>query len=562
MKPRLLPATLTALKIVNLLKEWGDQNHPVAQTAIASALDVDRKTVSRCLEVLQGHMDYDIVHEKRGVYLIPDDDAFELSEIRLLIDSVLASKVISAEQTDTIVQKLSKLLNKHDRTHIRHIHAYKNWSKVENAGVFWTVEVMDDAINKRVQVSFDYNAMGVDKKLHVKSCHVISPIQLVFANGQYFVLALVDGEQELCSFRIDRITNVKLLDVPSRQTEKEIRWSDIASTYAEGHPYMSFGDTEFIRLRIVRDEIGRVFDVFGTKVWIAPCSDEDERYENMVEVTFRANTEDVYRFMVLNADVAEIMEPHSVRARILKFGRRMHTRYLSTKEDFAQANYESAIGSNRHLHRSEDDVICAGDEDVRRLIERNGTAHKIWGISVDRIDDTIRQQIMEYSNLKELSFIRQESADLSVLEAFPQLDTLRVRQDLTKLPPSKVTGLHALHSCPKLWHVEFFNTDLTDGAVFAGMRSLKLLELRHCKLRNLDFLRDIPSLMRMEISGEGLEDIAGLYEHENLRVLITDAAFVKKFDIDYLRSMKPKLRIIVRAHNVGFSYKDLRQDDR
>ena len=167
MKQQLLPATLTALKILQILEEFSDQDHPVAQTAIAEDLDIDRKTVARCLEVMEGHMDYDIVHQRKGVYLVPDEDSFELSEIRLLIDSVLSSKGISADQTDVIVKKLSKLLNKHDRTHIRHIHSYKDWSKIDNQNVFWSIEVLDDAINKNVKVSFDYSTIGIDKKLHV-----------------------------------------------------------------------------------------------------------------------------------------------------------------------------------------------------------------------------------------------------------------------------------------------------------------------------------------------------------------------------------------------------------
>lgn len=266
MKSQLLPATLTALKILQILEESSDQEHPVAQTAIAAELDIDRKTVARCLEVMEGYMDYDIVHQRKGVYLVPDEDAFELSEVRLLIDSILASKVVSAEQTDIIVKKLAKLLNKYDRTHIRHIHSYKDWSKVDNKNVFWTIEAFDDAINKNVKVSFDYNKIGVDKKLHVVAKYTVSPVQLAFSNGQYFLLAYVDEEEEMRSFRIDKITNAKTLGMVSKARKRELDWRDIASTYVEGHPYMSFGETEHIKLRILEEEIGRVFDVFGTRV--------------------------------------------------------------------------------------------------------------------------------------------------------------------------------------------------------------------------------------------------------------------------------------------------------
>lgn len=294
-KTRDLPVSLTALKILEIIKEESDIDHPISQAEIARRLGVDRKTVSRCLDVI-GDIDGEIVRSKSGVYLIPSRSAFELSEIRLLIDSVLASKVISAEQTDAIVKKLSKLLNRHDRAHIRHIHSYKDWSKIDNKHVFWTVEVLDDAINKSCAVSFDYNEIGLDKLLHVLESYTVFPLQLAFSRGQYFLLAESDEECGIRSFRIDKITNAKIKERLKRKiSERPIR--DIASSYVEGHPYMSFGESERITLIIESAEIGRVFDVFGTRVSVAPCKENGEKYATMVEVSFVANTEDVYRFM-------------------------------------------------------------------------------------------------------------------------------------------------------------------------------------------------------------------------------------------------------------------------
>ena len=56
MKSQLLPATLTALKILQILKESSDQDHPIPQTELAQMLDVDRKTIARCLDVMEGYM--------------------------------------------------------------------------------------------------------------------------------------------------------------------------------------------------------------------------------------------------------------------------------------------------------------------------------------------------------------------------------------------------------------------------------------------------------------------------------------------------------------------------
>ena len=553
MKSQLLPATLTALKILQILEESSDQEHPVAQTAIAAELDIDRKTVARCLEVMEGYMDYDIVHQRKGVYLVPDEDAFELSEVRLLIDSVLASKVVSAEQTDIIVKKLAKLLNKYDRTHIRHIHSYKDWSKVDNKNVFWTIEAFDDAINKNVKVSFDYNKIGVDKKLHVVAKYTVSPVQLAFSNGQYFLLAYVDEEEEMRSFRIDKITNAKTLGMVSKARKRELDWRDIASTYVEGHPYMSFGETEHIKLRILEEEIGRVFDVFGTRVRISPCEGTDDKTSGMVEVNFDANTEDVYRFVVQNADVAEIIEPHSIRARILKFGRKMHVRYLSSEEDIAQANYETAISENWQYGLS-DWLLDASDKAVREKIVKHGTADKVWGINVDCFDEETLKEISEYSNLQIFKIekttreqILPEMIDLSMVKAYPLVRRLMIEQRLRNSPVLKVKCLKSLQHCKRLNQITFFNVEFLDEISFSGFEKLRLLSLRHCKVQNLDFVKDIPTLMRLEVSGDFVDDISGIYGHKKLRVLTVDNAFMNKFDIDTLRKKNPLLRIEVHG---------------
>jgi predicted DNA-binding transcriptional regulator YafY len=566
-KSQLLPVSLTALKILQILEERSDQAHPVAQTTIAEELDIDRKTVARCLDVMEGYMDYDIVHQRKGVYLVPNEDAFELSEVRLLIDSVLASKVVSAEQTDVIVQKLANLLNKHDRTHIRHIHSYKDWSKVDNKNIFWTIEVFDDAINKNVKVSFDYNTIGTDKKLHVDGNYTVSPIQLTFANGQYFVLAYTENDDELRNFRIDKITDAKLLGAISQNKQREVGWRDIASTYVEGHPYMSFGNTERIRLRIIEDEIGRVFDVFGTNVRVSQCHD-DKTFANMVEVCFDANTEDVYKFMVQNADVAEIMEPHSIRARILEFGRQMHVRYLSSKEDWARANYESAINGSLCLSHSAC-KLNASDRDVRNLIVKNNTADKVWGINVDAYDAKTFTEISEYSNLQILEFDIEnmpDEIDLSIVKYFPGLHRMTIEQRSRKKPPVKIRNLEAIKNCKKINQLQFFNVEFIDDVDFSGFEKLRLLNLRHCKLKNLDFLRSMNELMRLEISGACVDDISGLIGHKRLRVLTIDTEFVEKFDIDALKKANPKLRVEIHSRqllpdedsSINHSLKDLK----
>ena len=71
--------------------------------------------------------------------------------------------------------------------------------------------------------------------------------------------------------------------------------------------------------------------------------------------------------------------------------------------------------------------------------------------------------------------------------------------------------------------------------------------------------------MRLEVSGDFVDDISGIYGHKRLRVLTVDNEFMRKFDIDKLRKQNPKLRIEVHSQridtdediNVNHSIKDI-----
>ena len=124
---------------------------------------------------------------------------------------------------------------------------------------------------------------------------------------------------------------------------------------------------------------------------------------------------------------------------------------------------------------------------------------------------------------------------------------LMIEQRRRNSPVLKVKGLESLQHCKLLNQITFFNVEFLDEISFVGFEKLRLLSLRHCKVQNLDFVKDIPTLMRLEVSGDFVDDISGIYGHKKLRVLTVDNAFMNKFDIETLRKKNPLLRIEVHA---------------
>lgn len=221
---------LLIIRIMQILEYYSDVNHPLTQEDIINKLyedygiEAERKAIGRNIALLQDMFERESMNKtataiviesdkRKGTFL--DKRLFEDSELRLLIDGVLASKHISEKYSKDLIEKLSSLSNKYFKSNVKHVYSVKDWDKTENKALFWNIEVIDEAIDKSRQITFEYNKYGADKKLHKTSSHTASPYQLVLHNQHYYLVFLSEKWQKICHFRVDKITNIKITDEPS-----------------------------------------------------------------------------------------------------------------------------------------------------------------------------------------------------------------------------------------------------------------------------------------------------------------------------------------------------------
>ena len=177
------PKKMLIMNILDILRRYSDENHRLSQKEIIEILDneydmiADRKAIKRNLLNL---MDFGynleftetIRRNKNGEdesiysdwYLERD---FSDAELRLLIDSLLFSKHIPCSQCEELINKISGLSNKYFKTKVRHVHNLPE-DKPQNAELFYTIEILDEAIERNRQVVFNYGDYGTDKKLHLR----------------------------------------------------------------------------------------------------------------------------------------------------------------------------------------------------------------------------------------------------------------------------------------------------------------------------------------------------------------------------------------------------------
>ena len=175
------PKKLMIINILDILKKYSDEDHRLTQKDIIELLKrdynmtVDRKSVkSNLMNLIEAgyHINYSEITrsgkdgEENTVltdwYLTHD---FTDSELRLLIDGLLFSEHIPYRQRMQLIKKLEGLSSVYFRSKVKHIYNVSD-SSISNAQLFYTIDILDEAIEKKKQVEFEYCSYDVDKKLH------------------------------------------------------------------------------------------------------------------------------------------------------------------------------------------------------------------------------------------------------------------------------------------------------------------------------------------------------------------------------------------------------------
>lgn len=192
--------------------------------------------------------------------------------------------------------------------------------KTDNKQLFLTIELLDEAISRGRKVSFKYLEYGTDKRQHIKTrpdgierVYSISPYQMAAKEGKYYLICNYDKYDDISNYRLDRITELKILDEPAKPFE-HLKWAngrtlDLA-TYMKEHPYMYASDNVRAVFRVAKAMVSDVIDLFGTEVTF---SDEDD---TGVTVTAFTNEMAMEQFALNFAPDVTVLEPQRLREKV------------------------------------------------------------------------------------------------------------------------------------------------------------------------------------------------------------------------------------------------------
>ena len=309
------PKKLALLRILQILKTYSDYNHPLTQEEISSHLEneygifIERKAISRNISLLK-EAGIEIEACRAGSYISCRE--FEDSELHMIIDGILSSKHITAKHSKDLIERICGLSNKYFKSHIKNIYSVNDWSKTDNQAIFYNIELIDIAIENGVQLKYQYNKFGADKKMHKSSCQVVTPYQMLLHNQRYYLMAYSEYWSNMVFHRLDHITNMELsekralplYDIPGY--EKGIDYKRISSSM----PYMYSDEPEPIEFIADTAIMDQIIDWFGREIQISKINDK----KLLIEVKASPNAMEHWAMQYVN--YVEITKPESLRKSI------------------------------------------------------------------------------------------------------------------------------------------------------------------------------------------------------------------------------------------------------
>ena len=263
---------LKLLYLLKMLREETDAEHGLSMAEILTRLEelgipAERKGIYRDLDVLR-EFGYDVqTFQRAPVEYRVDDAGMSLAELTLLIDAVQSCRFLTKTTATRLTTQIRGLASPRERAMLaKRVHV-DGRVKRQNESVFHNVDTIHEAIRLKRKVSFLYYKYDVTLEpvaQHGGKPYLYTPVQVVFADGFYYLVGWNDYYEEFVRFRIDRMRIVQVSD------EKATRNERIANYEYEDFAYQAFGmfdgEPVRVRLRVLPDAMDVVVDRFGTEI--------------------------------------------------------------------------------------------------------------------------------------------------------------------------------------------------------------------------------------------------------------------------------------------------------
>ena len=152
---------------------------------------------------------------------------------------------------------------------------------------------------------------------------------MVAKEGKYYLICNYDKYDDISNYRVDRITEIEILDERAKPFEK-LKWSDgkrlDLAEYMKKHVYMYSSADSSVKFRIVKPMISDVIDMFGKDIRF---------YDETVCVKANVNESAMIQYAKSYAPDVVILEPERLREQLkeeIEIGLEVYNRIMKGNE--------------------------------------------------------------------------------------------------------------------------------------------------------------------------------------------------------------------------------------
>lgn len=288
---------LKLLKLLEILQRETDEQHPMKTIDICRRLEdmdisCDRRILASEIQTLceQG---YEIqqcqVGRAKGYYI--DDRAFSVPELRMLIDAVEASQLLTEKKTQELIDKIIRLSGDRQAEILKSSIVRFNSAKPTNERIYYTIEALEKAIREKKKVTLRYFHLNEHREKVYRSengIHTVEPIALVYNNDRYYLTCYNPTADRNYNYRLDRIEWVEILD--EKISKNAVIRSRSVAKYTAQVFKMYGGKAEKITLQFDSQMIDYIYEKFGLDTKIRSCGDDQftAKIEVQLSPTFYA----------------------------------------------------------------------------------------------------------------------------------------------------------------------------------------------------------------------------------------------------------------------------------
>jgi predicted DNA-binding transcriptional regulator YafY len=304
------------LMLREYLFERTDEKHAAtAQEMIAhlelAGVPADRRTVYADLALLKrSGMDIRVRRRRANEYYLASR-VFERMELRILADMVRASRALSRERSEELIEKLGALTSQNEAALLFRPYGGGNPHKVENERAYLNAGRILCALEKGGKLSFVPCAFTAKKAICPRrgtEAIVVNPYLLVYAEDNYYLIADHPAREGFAHYRLDQMSDVRALDEAAVPVDPSFD----AAVYARSVFSMAPAEQRWVRLVFDRQLIGSMVDRFGADVPIEQMDDLTCALRAPVRVS-----PPFYGWVFQFGGGVRILEPDDVRERML-----------------------------------------------------------------------------------------------------------------------------------------------------------------------------------------------------------------------------------------------------